>query len=457
MTKEELKNYYHLLTVPFILFTIWLWSFPMYGPLLASTGVNTGDLFLFFLISHALGALSYGLIMDFLYKKNFGYKKELITIISFSFITGFLTVIFPYISALYHNIVIAFIGILSGPLVVFFLYYLSLSVKGILRGRIVGLIFSMAGFLQLIFLLLPYNNWMFIVNGFLLISPILFLKNFLKVESQLLEGVKSSVILPETGKYYWISLLGLVFMFYFGSGLMYNLIYAEIMYIEISSFDIGFLFYPLIVLPAGYMADRRGRKNLINLGLCFSGLGFLLLLLFEVFYTLPLILLQSSFAVMDLFVLLTIIDWASYFRSRKFVAAGLFINVITIFLSSLPFMGNRVAELIPGRYWPVIGLILVLLIVPLLNLIKETSFRRLIKDPPGYRSVGFDVLCDKYSITPREKEIINLLLEGKDTETITGKLCITYNTLKTHLRNIYRKTETGSQKELILFIMERTK
>lgn len=43
------------------------------------------------------------------------------------------------------------------------------------------------------------------------------------------------------------------------------------------------------------------------------------------------------------------------------------------------------------------------------------------------------------SLTPREKEIMELVAEGLGNEEITAKLCITYTTLKTHLSNIYQK------------------
>src|SRR5689334_18953068 len=42
-------------------------------------------------------------------------------------------------------------------------------------------------------------------------------------------------------------------------------------------------------------------------------------------------------------------------------------------------------------------------------------------------------------LTPREREIVNLLHEGYDKVSIARKLCITETTLKTHLKNIAKK------------------
>lgn len=440
-----LKKHWHTLTVPFILFTIWLWSFPMFGPLIIVTGDYSNAIFLLFLLSHALGLLFYGFLIDYFYKQDkVNFNLELKIILIFSFLISFLTLIFPYLSSDFFKPAIVIIGLLSGPLVVFYLYYLSVTNVDGSRARVLGLIFFLAGIVFMVFLLLPFGNWMFLLNGLFLLAPLLLIDKDLKRKK-----IITGLILSKTKNIYWISLVLLIIMFYIGGGLMYNLLYTNIMFANKSSLDLGFLFYPVVVLPAGFLADKKGRKYLINIGLSFSALGFLLLFLFDILNSLPLILLQSGFAVMDLFVLLTLIDWTDYFASRKFIGMGLFLNVIIIFISSLPFLESTVLNFIPIKYWPIAGLTTVILIIPLLNVIKETG--------KNNRSIDLEKWCTAYSISPREKEIIALLLAGKDTKTITDSLFISYNTLKTHLRNIYRKTATSSQTELILFIWKSTK
>lgn len=53
-----------------------------------------------------------------------------------------------------------------------------------------------------------------------------------------------------------------------------------------------------------------------------------------------------------------------------------------------------------------------------------------------------------YSLTPQETIIATLLLKGHSNHEITQELFISINTLKTHLKNIYRKTETANRREL---------
>lgn len=50
-------------------------------------------------------------------------------------------------------------------------------------------------------------------------------------------------------------------------------------------------------------------------------------------------------------------------------------------------------------------------------------------------------------LTQREKEITDLLLEGNNNKLIAGKLFIGTNTVKTHIKNIYRKAKCNSRNE----------
>lgn len=49
-------------------------------------------------------------------------------------------------------------------------------------------------------------------------------------------------------------------------------------------------------------------------------------------------------------------------------------------------------------------------------------------------------------LTKREKEIINLIIKGKSNNEIADILKIAYNTLKTHLNNIYEKLNIKGDK-----------
>ncbi len=65
-------------------------------------------------------------------------------------------------------------------------------------------------------------------------------------------------------------------------------------------------------------------------------------------------------------------------------------------------------------------------------------------------------LCHKYHISRREKEIIELILLGKSNKEIEDALFISFNTVKNHIYNIYRKFGVQSRSQLIHLINRHT-
>lgn len=57
-------------------------------------------------------------------------------------------------------------------------------------------------------------------------------------------------------------------------------------------------------------------------------------------------------------------------------------------------------------------------------------------------------------LTPKEEEIIALLADGKSNHEISEDLFITYNTVKTHRKNISNKLELTSTVEIIKYYFE---
>jgi DNA-binding NarL/FixJ family response regulator len=52
-------------------------------------------------------------------------------------------------------------------------------------------------------------------------------------------------------------------------------------------------------------------------------------------------------------------------------------------------------------------------------------------------------------LTLRENEVLNLLSHGKSYASIADELCLSINTIKTHVKNIYEKLQVSSKEELI--------
>lgn len=63
-------------------------------------------------------------------------------------------------------------------------------------------------------------------------------------------------------------------------------------------------------------------------------------------------------------------------------------------------------------------------------------------------------LKDRYNMTPRELQVAILICRGFSNDDIAKALKIKHGTVKTHLRNIYRRTRVKSKILLLLRFVE---
>lgn len=63
-----------------------------------------------------------------------------------------------------------------------------------------------------------------------------------------------------------------------------------------------------------------------------------------------------------------------------------------------------------------------------------------------------DALYQQYNITPREQELVPLVLQGNSNQQIGETLFISLSTVKTHLRSIYSKFGVKNRYELMAFL-----
>ena len=55
----------------------------------------------------------------------------------------------------------------------------------------------------------------------------------------------------------------------------------------------------------------------------------------------------------------------------------------------------------------------------------------------------------------REREILELWVTGHRLDYVAESLFISKNTVKTHLRHIYQKTQTGNKEELLVLFEQQ--
>jgi DNA-binding NarL/FixJ family response regulator len=64
-------------------------------------------------------------------------------------------------------------------------------------------------------------------------------------------------------------------------------------------------------------------------------------------------------------------------------------------------------------------------------------------------------ICDQWNLRPREQQVLELLIEGRSNRDIAGKLMLGEETVKTHLRNLYRKLGARDRFEAVAIALER--
>ncbi|HHW98320.1 MAG TPA: helix-turn-helix transcriptional regulator, partial [Firmicutes bacterium] len=55
-------------------------------------------------------------------------------------------------------------------------------------------------------------------------------------------------------------------------------------------------------------------------------------------------------------------------------------------------------------------------------------------------------------LSPAEKAVFDLYVEGYKAKEIAAILCLSINTIKTHNRRIYMKLNVSSRKELMVYV-----
>ena len=71
-----------------------------------------------------------------------------------------------------------------------------------------------------------------------------------------------------------------------------------------------------------------------------------------------------------------------------------------------------------------------------------------------FKSKQWDYLKRAWHFTPREVEVAKLVCKDYDNSRISQKLHISYNTVRAHLGNIFRKVGVSGKAGLILSFVE---
>lgn len=145
---------------------------------------------------------------------------------------------------------------------------------------------------------------------------------------------------------------------------------------------------------------------------------------------------------------------------RGFTSAGSVCGLCVGYLSGM-FIADFSSALIVNSIISAIVLVIMLTLVFSKNdveLLVSPAYQKSLEDERKARRLAIkhaeeyawmDIFSDSLCLTLREREIIQWLFKGRTASYIAKNLDLSDNTVKTHIRNIYRKAGVNSREELL--------
>jgi DNA-binding CsgD family transcriptional regulator len=84
---------------------------------------------------------------------------------------------------------------------------------------------------------------------------------------------------------------------------------------------------------------------------------------------------------------------------------------------------------------------------------RQPAVAVLVSDPEEKPQPAPELLAQLYGLTAREAELVTLLLDGLDLRDAAERLALSMNTVRTHLREVFHKTGTHRQSELVALVL----
>jgi DNA-binding NarL/FixJ family response regulator len=117
----------------------------------------------------------------------------------------------------------------------------------------------------------------------------------------------------------------------------------------------------------------------------------------------------------------------------------------------LDLIQNSVRACLPARLFP----------MQIINIVELVVEGGIVCMP----RMGSDFLCTELNekngvklnlLTGREHEVLSMLQKSHSNQEIAQSLCISESTVKTHLRNIYKKLDVRNRTEALVTVMQYT-
>ena len=345
-----------------------------------------------------------------------------------------------------------------GIVVSWFENYALLSTRGVVL--LAGCSFMLAAVMSLIIAMLPIEASAFVLAALPLVSFALMphsnveaprpddARNISPAEAHtLLETLKAAVK--------WRTLAGL-FVTFFALGSIGSLMPASE---PPFNFGITFLVIPLVITVFFVVSalTLRGRVDMTILYKVMLAAFAALVFLFSNSETVPLSMVFSGFITADvlMWIMLLLIAKKSPVKPYVVFIVGWFAECAG------NVSGHIVAPLFADNSTIFVAVVLMFIILAVGLMFSDGQFMLDFDIEADENSVHVEetpveesrdsirLFCEKYGLSPRESEVCEMWLTGHGLKYIQENLFISEATVKTHVRNIYRKCDTHNRAEIL--------
>lgn len=280
---------------------------------------------------------------------------------------------------------------------------------------------------------------------------------------------KSEIKCPELYRKSLMLLILFTFTISGISGLMFQVINSSHLNIKNTVSWHGALSYALIILLLYILPPKVRRYHFLHLGFIMIIAAFISFLFREMgkaeFLVLGM-LISAALGIFDLFLWSVLGDMLDY-ADKSSLALGIIITMKVLGGLFGELLGITVSSVgLDKAYITVIalcGVCISLFLLPQLNsvlilLLKDHPYLAYYNNDSGSNVVSLDLnaaIVDNL-LTERECEVFHLLLQGKSNREIAETMFISENTVKTHVKNIFRKYKVSSRMELVNAVLNKT-
>lgn len=453
-----MKKSYMYIVLAYGLFLGWLLSFPYNGPVLKYLVSIHGVHIASYSLTYTVVPAVFLIIYSFLQVKE-SYAK---LIMYWSMAACFLGTFFLfYVPLAYWYPVLAVMGIGSVMYIVGWSYFYTMEIPVVQKMRIMALVIITG---NIIFYLINIFHSQ-ISAGFLLAITLAPLGGSFWAASKMAVNEKITVALEQ--KPLPVKLILVLCIFLFGlnltDGLTFHAIYPSFDRLFLDYFTYyGILPYIITLVVIFFYGNKLSLMLPVFLGTSMIGLAYLSFGLMDINwynYFITETFLQMGWALLDL-ALWTMFGLIAsiYGKPLKICGYAFLANLSAVFAGGV--LGIQIQYQLDNYFWIsaafAIGIIFIsFLVIPwLTDAIEKDLSNKLYKTAMGNNLsqkniISSPTLPHKELLTPREREIAELLLQGYTNKQIADMLLISENTVKTHTRKIYYKLNVTNKRELL--------